>query len=214
MHPLSTRSAPPPARLLPAAAAAALACLVSLPALGADELPIGAAGPDFHLRGTDGKTYSLDSVAGLKGTAIIFTCNQCPYSRGYEDRLIDLANAFQPEGIHFIAINPNDPARVPGDAFEQMVARAEEKGFPYPYVVDETQEVAAAYGARVTPHVFLLDADGRLAYRGRVDDSLEENDVTSRDFRAALEALAAGKQVPVSETRAFGCSVKWSRKRS
>ena len=175
------------------------------------ELAIGAKGPDFNLKGTDGQMHSLASSAGDKGTAVIFTCNECPYSKGYEDRLIDLAKAFKPQGISFVAINANDPKIVPGDGFEFMVKRAKDKGFPFPYVLDETQAIAAAYGARVTPHIFLLDAKGTLVYRGRVDDSVKTEEVKARDFKAALEAVAGGKPVPVAETKAFGCGVKYSK---
>jgi hypothetical protein len=111
-----------------------------------------------------------------------------------------------------VAINPNDPRIVPGDGFEFMVKRAGEKNFPYPYVFDGTQEIAMAYGAKVTPHIFLLDARGGLVYRGRVDDSLEEGKVKSRDFPAALEALVSGQPIKVAETRAFGCGVKYAKK--
>jgi peroxiredoxin len=183
-------------------------------ALAGDELAIGAKGPDFSLKGTDGQTYSLQSVAGTKGTAVIFTCNECPFSKGYEDRLIALTKEYKSKGIGFIAINPNDPKVVPGDGFEFMVKRAQEKGFPFPYVVDETQTIAAAYGAKVTPHVFLLDAKGTLVYRGRVDDSLKEQEVKKRDFKTALDALVAGSTVLVAETKAFGCGVKWSKKQT
>lgn len=178
------------------------------------ELAIGAKGPDFNLKGTDGAMHSMSSVKGPKGTAVVFTCNECPYSKGYEDRLIELAKTFAPQGIGFVAINANDPKIVPGDGFDQMVKRSKEKNLPYPYVVDDTQQVAMAYGARVTPHVFLLDAQGVLAYRGRVDDSLKSEEVKSRDFKAALEALVSGKPVPVAETKAFGCGVKYSKKGS
>jgi len=175
------------------------------------ELPLGAAGPDFRLKGTDGSMHALADVAGAKGTAVIFTCNECPFSKGYEDRLIALARDFAPKGIGFVAINANDPEVVPGDGFEFMVKRAEEKGFPFPYVLDATQTIAAAYGARVTPHIFLLDAAGKLAYRGRVDDSLKVEEIKSRDLQAALDALVAGRPVPVAETKAFGCGIKWSK---
>jgi peroxiredoxin len=177
-----------------------------------DELAIGAKGPDFNLKATDGKMYTLASVAGPKGTAVVFTCNACPYSQGYEARLIDLGRKYQAEGVGFIAINPNDPKVQPADSFDNMVQRASEKGFPYPYAFDATQATAAAYGARVTPHVFLLDADGTLVYRGRVDDALDTKEVKSHDFQNALDALVAGKPIPTAETKAFGCGVKWSRK--
>jgi len=178
----------------------------------AGELAIGAAGPAFSLKGTDGAMHSLDQTRGGKGTAVIFTCNECPFAKGYEDRLIGLAKEFGPKGIGFIAINANDPKVQPGDGFEFMVKRAQEKGFPYPYVIDETQATAAAYGAKVTPHIFLLDAEGKLAYRGRIDDSLDLLKVKKADFRAALNALVTGKKVPDTDTKAFGCGVKWSKK--
>ena len=192
----------------------AIAVLVrAVPAAFAlDELAIGAKGAGFSLKGTDGKTHSLESVAGAKGTAVIFTCNECPYSKGYEDRLIALAKDYQAKGVGFVAINPNDPKIVPGDGFNFMVKRAREKNFPYPYVFDQTQEIARAYGASVTPHIFLLDPQGKLVYRGRVDDSLEESKIKSRDFSAALEALVSGQPVQVTETKAFGCSVKYAQR--
>ena len=191
---------------------AAIALLAAPAAFASDELAIGAKGPGFNLKGTDGKMHALESVAGPKGTAVIFTCNECPFSKGYEDRLIALAKTYQPQGVGFVAINANDPKIVPGDGFEFMVKRAQDKGLPYPYVVDETQAIATAYGAKVTPHIFLLDAQGKLVYRGRVDDSLERDKVRSRDFAAALDALVIGKPVEVAETKAFGCGVKYAKK--
>jgi len=198
----------------PAAPAAARPAAPAAAGAGAahEELALGARGPSFALKGTDGETHSLESLKGAKGTAVIFTCNTCPFSQGYEARLIALANEYRPKGIGFVAINPNDARSVPGEAFDLMVARAKEKGYPFPYLVDETQSAAAAYGAKVTPHVFLMDADGTLVYRGRVDDSLEEGKVKARDFKAALDAIVAGQAIPVAATKAFGCSVKWAKK--
>jgi len=192
--------------------AAAVVLHVAPVAFALDELAVGAQGAGFSLKGTDGKTHSLASVAGEKGTAVIFTCNECPYSKGYENRLIALAKDYQAKGVGFVAINSNDPKIVPGDGFEFMVKRAEEKHFPYPYVLDETQEIARAYGAKVTPHIFLLDAQGKLVYRGRVDDSLEEPKIKSRDFSAALNAMVSGQPVKVAETKPFGCGVKYAKK--
>lgn len=191
--------------------AVCLAVASGVPLLAGDELAIGARGPDFNLKGTDGAMHSLDSVKGPRGVAVIFTCNTCPYAKGYEDRLIALAKEFGPKGVGFVAINPNDPKVAPGEEFEAMVTRAKEKALPYPYLVDTTQQIAAAYGARVTPHIFLLDASGTLVYRGRIDDSLEEGKISKRDLRAALDAVAAGRPVPVATTKAFGCGVKWSK---
>jgi peroxiredoxin len=198
--------------ILALAAVIALAVPVASPALASDELAIGSKGPAFELKGTDGKMHSLDAVKGQKGTAVVFTCNECPFSKGYEDRLISLANEYQAKGVNFVAINANDPKIVPGDGFEFMVKRAQDKHFPYPYIIDETQNVAKAYGAKVTPHVFLLDASGKLVYRGRVDDSLEQDKVQARDLAAALDALSTGQPIKVAETKAFGCGVKYAKK--
>ena len=206
-------------RVLNLTALAALSAAVAVLALNAprvaraaDELAIGATGASFNLKGTDGKMHSLDDVKGAKGTAVVFTCNECPFAKGYEDRLIGLAKEYQPKGIGFVAINANDAKIVPGDAFEFMVKRAQDKGLPYPYVLDETQAIATAYGARVTPHIFLLDASGKLVYRGRVDDSLDQSKVTTHDFADALAALTSGQPVKVAETKAFGCGVKYAKK--
>ena len=175
------------------------------------QLEPGAKAPSFSLKGTDGKTHSLDQVKGTKGTVVVFTCNHCPFAKGYEDRLIALAKEYQAKGFGFVAINSNDPAVSPDDGFDQMVTRAKEKSLPYPYLVDGSQEIAKAYGAQVTPHVFLLDADGAVKYRGRVDDSLKEPEIKSHDLKDALDAVLAGKPVPNPTTKAFGCGVKWKK---
>ncbi|HXF48058.1 MAG TPA: thioredoxin family protein [Verrucomicrobiae bacterium] len=189
--------------------------LASILALGAfvqaDELPIGETGPAFSLLGTDGKTHSLADYKDKKGVAVIFTCNACPYAKAFEDRINKLAKEFSPKGIAFVAINPNDPGRVPEDSYDNMVKRAKEKGFVFPYVYDSTSEVAAAYGAKVTPHVFLLDADSKLVYRGRIEDETDAKKVKSRDLKEALNALLAGKPIKMAETKAFGCSIKWRK---
>ncbi len=194
------------------AAGSVLLAPAASPACAGDELALGARGPAFDLKGTDGAMHALDAIKGPKGVAVIFTCNTCPFSKGYEDRLIALARAYQPKGIGFVAINANDPKVQPGEDFDAMVERAKEKGFPFPYLVDASQEIATSYGAKVTPHVFLLDAQGNLVYRGRVDDSVDAGKVKERDFQNALAALAAGKPIAVAETKAFGCGVKWSNK--
>ncbi|HEV8699986.1 MAG TPA: thioredoxin family protein [Candidatus Polarisedimenticolia bacterium] len=203
----------PSRRVLIAVVFAVVAAWCAPPSAQAlEELAIGAQGAGFTLKGTDGKTHSLESVAGTKGTAVIFTCNECPYAKGYENRLIALATDYQAKGIGFVAINSNDPTIVPGDGFEFMVKRAKDKSFPYPYLFDDTQEIAKAYGARVTPHIFLLDAQGKLVYRGRIDDSLEEGKIKERDFSAALAAIVSGQPIKVAETKAFGCGVKYAKK--
>ena len=178
---------------------------------GKDTLKVGSSAPDFWgPRGTDGKKYGLKSFRESKAVVISFTCNHCPYAQAYEDRFIALAHAFMPQGVAFVAINSNDHTHYPQDSFENMKIRAKEKSFPFPYVQDESQKVAKAYGAVCTPHIFVLDEHRKLVYEGRIDDNWKEPDrVTSPDLRNALEALLTGVPVPVSNTNPMGCSLKW-----
>jgi peroxiredoxin len=178
------------------------------------ELALGAAGPEFELKGVDGKVRSLGAAKDARAVVLIFTCLSCPYARAYEDRVIDLARDYSKRGVQFMAIMSNDPSIVPADSFDKLKARSEEKKYPFPYLVDEKQEVAKAYGAQVTPHVFVLGADRTLAYRGRIDDSTDVAKVTQSDLRNALDALLAGKEVAAASTKAFGCSIKWKKEKS
>jgi peroxiredoxin len=185
-------------------------------------LEIGAAAPDFALPGVDGKTWRLADFASAKVLMVIFTCNHCPTAQAYEDRIIQIHKDYKDRGVAMVAISPNDALAVRldelgytdlGDSLEDMKIRANDRGFEFPYLYDgETQETSAAYGALATPHVFIFDQDRKLRYVGRIDDS-EVKTVTSHDARNALEALLAGKPVPVEKTRVFGCSTKWSDKR-
>jgi peroxiredoxin len=185
-------------------------------------LEIGAAAPDFELPGVDGKTYRLVDFADAKVLVVVFTCNHCPTAQAYEDRLIKLHADYQDRGVALVAISPNDPKAVRldelgytdlSDSLEEMKIRAKDKGLKFPYLYDgETQKTSAAYGVLATPHVFIFDAGRRLRYVGRVDDS-EVGEVKSHDARNAVEALLAGRPVPVEKTRVFGCSTKWSDKR-
>jgi thiol-disulfide isomerase/thioredoxin len=190
------------------------ALLLAPLAVTAEESPlaIGKPAPDFTLQGVDGRQHSLtDTVADAKATVVVFTCNTCPFSQAYEPILIDLARAYEDKGVRFLLINSNDPQRKPGDSFEAMVERAKDKRYPFPYLHDTTQEVARSYGAQVTPHTFVLDAQKNLRYRGRINDNRDPEQVQSHDLTQALDALLSGKQVPVTDTRAFGCSIKWKK---
>ena len=187
------------------------AVLVLSAVASAEELAIGAKGSGLWLLGTDGKTHSLADYKGKKGVAVIFTCNACPYAKAFEDRINKLAKEYQPKGIAFLAINPNDPGRVPEDSYEEMIARAVEKNYSLPYLYDSTSAVGLAYGAKVTPHVFLLDSSFTLVYRGRVEDDADPKKVKSYDLKNAMDALLAGKKIKVAETKAFGCSIKWRK---
>ena len=173
-------------------------------------LNIGDKIPDFNLKGADGKFYSLEDFKDKKILAIAFTCNHCPYVKAYEDRLIAIQNEFADKGVVLVAINSNDEVNYPEDSFDNMVTRANEKGFPFPYLRDETQEIARAFGAERTPHVFVFDSNRILCYKGRVDDNWEyPEQVEKKEFREALNELLEGKEVSVKETEPVGCSIKW-----
>ncbi len=177
---------------------------------GPETLPIGTPVPDFSLPATDGRTYSLASFSGSKLLVVSFTCNHCPYAKAYEDRFSALVREFSPKGVAFLAINPNDANRYPDDSFDAMKARAKEKNFQFPYLFDESQATARAYGAVCTPHLFVADQQRNLAYEGRIDDSWkDEAAARSHDLRNALEALLCGKPVPATNTNPMGCSIKW-----
>lgn len=173
------------------------------------KMKIGAMAIEFDLPGVDGKRYMLRYFHNRDIIAVIFTCNHCPYAQAYENRLITLAKEFSKKAA-FIAINSNDASRYPQDSFESMKIRAMEKRFPYPYLHDESQTTARAYGALVTPHVFVFDRSGRLAYQGGIDDNWEnEKAVTKQYLRDALAELAAGRAVTRKTAPVIGCSVKW-----
>jgi peroxiredoxin len=162
------------------------------------------------MKNVDGKEVTLDSVRGAKGTLVVFTCNACPWAKAWEDRIVALGNEYQKKGIGAIAINSNDPAKVAEDAYDPMKARAKEKGFAFPYVVDASSGVAKAFGATRTPEVFLFDAKGALVYHGTIDDNAQEPDkVKERYLAEALNAVASGSEVAVKETKAMGCSIKF-----
>lgn len=176
---------------------------------GLTELEIGKVAPEFSLPSTDGKTYAYKEIAREKGALIVFTCNHCPYAVAYQQRIIDMAAKYQPQGIGVAAISSNDAKAYPDDSFEMMKQRADSMKYNFPYLFDESQAVALKYGPKVTPHIFLFDAKGVLVYRGRIDDSAKEDKVTKRELTEALEALVGGKSIPTATTTAFGCSIKW-----
>lgn len=165
-----------------------------------------------NLNGQD-KAVSLADYADGKGVILIFTCNHCPFSVAYEDRIIDLHNKYAPKGYPVVAINPNDPERQPQDSYDNMKVRAQEKGFPFAYLFDNTQEIALAYGAKRTPHVFVLRKDGskhKVAYIGAIDDNAwNQEAVTTRYVEDAVDALLAGKTISKTTAKAVGCTIKW-----
>lgn len=174
---------------------------------------VGDKAADFRLKNVDGKYYSLADIDKAKGYIVIFTCNHCPYSIAYEDRIIDLHKKYERKGYPVVAINPNDSVVQPADSWSAMKVRAQEKKFPFLYLLDEKQEIYPQYGATRTPHVYLLnkEKDGtlRVAYIGAIDDNHKDADAVADPFLAkALEALMDGRMPDPSFTRAIGCSIK------
>jgi peroxiredoxin len=171
--------------------------------------------PDFKLKNIDEKMVSLADYPDKKGFLVIFTCNHCPFSVAYEDRIIELDKKFKPMGYPVVAINPNDSAIVPDDSFEKMKERAKEKKFTFPYLLDDTQEVARRFGAIKTPHVFLLVKEGAdlvVRYIGAIDDNTNEPAaVTKRYVEDAVMQVISGKPVETPSTKAIGCSIKWKK---
>lgn len=189
-------------------------------------LEIGAKAPDFKLPGVDGKTHKLSEYKKARVLVVVFTCNHCPTAQAYEERIKALAADYKDKGVALVAISPNDPGAVRldelgytdlGDSLADMKIRAWDKRFNFPYLFDgDNQKVSRAYGPMSTPHVFIFDKERTLRYVGRVDDNekQQKDKVTTSDARNAIEALLAGKPVPVETTKTFGCSIKWSDKRA
>jgi len=176
-------------------------------------LQIAQAAPDFNLPGVDGKSYSLADFDEAKLLIVVFSCNHCPYVVGSEDRMNALHADYAPRGVAMVAVNSNETDNHPTDSFEHMVARAAEKGFRFPYLRDDSQAVALAYGALRTPHFYVFDADRRLRYTGRMDDDPRQGGKqTTHELRDALDALLAGQDPPVPATNPIGCNVKWKGK--
>ncbi|MGB4056484.1 MAG: thioredoxin family protein [Alphaproteobacteria bacterium] len=167
--------------------------------------------PDFSLKNIDGKTLSLEDVQGKNGTLVMFICNHCPYVKSVIDRLVEDCKTLQKEGIGCVAIMPNDTENYLDDSFENMQKFAKKHGFTFPYLVDETQTVARAYGAVCTPDIFGFNATGRLEYRGRVDSAGPNpaNDKTVRELRNAMLEIARTGKGPSAQTPSMGCSIKW-----
>lgn len=173
-------------------------------------LETGSKAPDFSLRGVDKKVHSLENYKDKKILVIVFSCNHCPYVIGSEDRMIAFQDDYADRGVQLIAINSNETDHHPTDSFEHMIQRAEEKKLNFPYLRDEDQDVAKAYGAMRTPHYFVFDEARQLVYNGRMDDNPRtESAATTRELRDALDAVLSGKPVPVPVTDAIGCNVKW-----
>ena len=174
-------------------------------------IAIGEKIKSFQLKNVDGSIVSSeDLTSNAKATVIIFSCNHCPYVLAWEDRMVNFGKTYQAKGTPFALINANDAVNYPADSFSEMVKRAKEQAYPFPYLHDESQEVARSYGASKTPEVFVFDSMGLLRYHGRIDDSYDDpNAVRSHDLREALEAVLAGEEPKTTKTVPVGCTIKW-----
>jgi peroxiredoxin len=175
-------------------------------------LPLGTKAPDFKLpNAVSEKSLGLDELKSDKATVVMFICNHCPYVKHVQKGLVELANDYIPKGVSFIAINSNDVAKYPEDSPANMKSVSLRLGYPFPYLFDETQEVARAYDAACTPDFYVFDADMKLAYRGQMDDSRPGNGkpVTGRNIREALDRVLSGKPVAADQVPSIGCNIKW-----
>ena len=176
---------------------------------------VGDKATDFKLKGIDDKTVSLADYKDAKGFIVVFTCNHCPYAVKYEDRIIALNKKYASKGYPVIALNPNDPVQFPEDDFANMKKRAKNKGFTFPYLVDETQQIAKTYGASKTPHVYVLKKEGNdliVRYIGAIDDNTDDASAVKEKYaEQAVDALLEGKAVATTSTKAIGCGIKWKK---
>ncbi|HEX6179226.1 MAG TPA: thioredoxin family protein [Thermoanaerobaculia bacterium] len=185
--------------------------LIAVAAYAADkeQIALGAKAPEFNLvNAVDGKNVTMKADDGVL-KVVIFSCNQCPYAKAFEPRIIEVAKQYQPKGVRFYVLDPNDDTKYPEETLENMKARAVEKGYPFPYLKDGDSSIARAYGARVTPHVFVVDGKGTVRYRGYVDDSAKPAERQTTGLTDALTMLLDGREVANADTRAFGCTIKW-----
>ena len=173
-------------------------------------VPLGTPAHDFQLPGTDGNTCTLKSFQDKGVLVVIFMCNHCPYVKAVLDRLIDLQNRFADRGVQLVGINPNDTVKYPDDSMDNMKKMVRGKDIPFPYLQDETQEVARTYDAVCTPDIYVYGTDRTLLYRGRIDDNWEHPEqITRRDLEDALNAILDGQAVNPEQTSSMGCSIKW-----
>jgi peroxiredoxin len=165
----------------------------------------------FELPGVDDRRHAMEGYADKEAIAVVFTCNHCPYARAWEDRLVEIQADYAARGVQLVAICANDAKKYPDVSVPRMRERSEEKGFNFPYLYDESQEVARAYGAERTPEIFLFDKGRTLRYHGTVDDNYEDPAAVNVHYlREALEAVLAGKEPSTAETTPVGCTIKWT----
>ena len=174
------------------------------------KLSIGSAAPSFQLASVDDEEYSLESFKDEKIIAVIFSCNHCPYVKAYEDRMVEIQKDYKEKGVALVAINSNDDLKYPEDSLVNMKIRSKEKAFNFPYLRDEKQDIARAYGATRTPEVFVFDEKRLLRYHGRIDDNVHQpRQVTKCYLRDALDNLLNKNRVSIEHTEPVGCTIKW-----
>ena len=184
-------------------------------ALFAGGINVGDKAEDFRLKNVDGRQVSLNDYKDAKGFVVVFTCNHCPYAKAYQERLIAIDSKYKPMGFPVIAINSNDDKIVPADSYNEMIKRAKEKNFTFPYLRDEDQKVVTSYGAERTPHVYLLNREGNdliVRYIGAIDDNYKDPGAVSRKYlENAIDALLKGSLPDPSFTKAIGCTIKMGK---
>lgn len=185
-----------------------------MPELGTAAAPFDLPIANAEVDGRPGPTRSLDDFSEADALVVVFTCNHCPYAQHVEPALIGLAQAYQEHGVAFVAICSNDASTHPEDSFDEMAARAEAKGYPFPYLRDESQDVARQYGAVCTPDFFVYDSDRTLAYRGRFDETRPNGAPTGEDLRRALDELLENGTVEMEQHPSIGCDIKWKSGRA
>jgi peroxiredoxin len=177
-------------------------------------LALGAAAPlaTTKMKSADGKMVSIADAKGPKGTLVVFTCNNCPFAKAWEERIVDLGNSYSKKGVGVVLVNANDPSIADHDSFDLIQARAKERGMQFPYAVDDGSSVARAFGASVTPEAFLFDKAGKLVYHGTIDDNHQQPDkVTKHYLKDALDAVLTNKAPPTAETKSMGCGIKFKK---
>ena len=180
--------------------------------LNSENTPLGTRASPFHLKSVDGKKYSIDDFKDKKALVVMFICAHCPYVQAVEDRIVQLRKDYEGKSVQLVGICSNDPTDYPDDRPENLRKRAEAKGYGFPYLVDETQDVAKAYGAVCTPDIYVYGPDRKLAYHGRIDDNWKEpHKVTKHDLKEAIDLILACKQPPPSQMPSMGCSIKWKK---
>lgn len=180
--------------------------------LNSEKKQLGAPAADFSLKGVDGKTYSLTSFTDKKILVIMFICNHCPYVQAIEDRIIKLERDYASKSVQLVGICANDPTDYPDDSPENLKRRWQQKDYRFPYLVDESQDVARSFGAVCTPEIYVLDSGRKLAYHGQLDNNWKEpSGVTRHDLREAIDKLLAGQSPSPNQTPSMGCSIKWRK---